>query len=48
MIGSMGLLSSFGLGLALLRPERMVYVIEGDGSALMALGTLPMISFESP
>ena len=43
MIGSMGLLSSFGLGLALLAPQQRVFVLEGDGSALMSLGTLPLI-----
>ena len=48
MIGSMGLLSSFGLGLALISPEQRVFVVEGDGSALMSLGTLPLIASESP
>jgi len=48
MIGSMGLLSSIGLGLALLKPDRRVFVLEGDGSTLMGLGTLPMIGFEMP
>ena len=48
MIGSMGLLSSFGLGLALLNPERRVFMLEGDGSALMSLGTLPLIAAERP
>ena len=48
MIGSMGLLSSFGLGLALQSPGKRVYVIEGDGSALMSLGALPLIAAERP
>ena len=48
MLGSMGLLSSFGLGLALLAPELRVFVLEGDGSALMSLGTLPLIAAEHP
>ena len=48
MLGSMGLLSSFGLGLALLSPERRVFVLEGDGSALMSLGTVPLIGAECP
>ena len=48
MIGSMGLLSSFGLGLALLTPEKRAFVLEGDGSALMSLGTLPLIAVEAP
>ena len=48
MIGSMGLLSSFGLGLALQSPDKRVYVLEGDGSALMSLGALPLIGTEHP
>ena len=48
MIGSMGLLSSFGLGLALQSEGQRVYVLEGDGSALMSLGTLPLIATEGP
>ena len=48
MIGSMGLLSSFGLGLAIMAPEQRVFILEGDGSALMSLGTLPLIAAERP
>lgn len=48
MLGSMGLLSSLGLGLALLAPQRRVWVLDGDGSALMSLGTLPLIATASP
>ena len=48
MIGSMGLLSSFGLGLALQSPSQRVYVLEGDGSALMSLGSLALIATEQP
>jgi phosphonopyruvate decarboxylase len=44
MIGSMGLLASLGLGLALQWPSRRVWVVEGDGSALMSLGTFPLIA----
>jgi phosphonopyruvate decarboxylase len=44
MIGSMGLLNALGLGLALQSPARRIWVIEGDGSALMSLGTLPLIA----
>jgi thiamine pyrophosphate-dependent acetolactate synthase large subunit-like protein len=44
MIGSMGLLNALGLGLALQVPSRMLWVVEGDGSALMSLGTLPLIA----
>ncbi len=48
MVGSMGCVSSIGLGIALLRPERRVIVIDGDGAALMRLGALPTIGFERP
>lgn len=48
MIGSMGLLSSFGLGLAMLTPGQRVFVLDGDGSALMSLGSLPLIAAEAP
>jgi thiamine pyrophosphate-dependent acetolactate synthase large subunit-like protein len=48
MIGSMGLLSSFGLGLALMSPDQRVIVLDGDGSVLMGLGTLPLLASEAP
>lgn len=48
MIGSMGLLAPLGLGLALQSPTRRVWVIEGDGSALMSLGTFPLIASSHP
>jgi sulfopyruvate decarboxylase subunit beta len=47
MLGSMGLASSIGLGLALSQPET-VYVIEGDGALLMNLGSLATIAREAP
>ena len=46
MIGSMGLASAMGLGLAIQAPLKRVFVLEGDGSALMSLGTLPLIATE--
>ena len=36
--GTMSKASSPGLGLALARPERRVWVIDGDGSLLMNFG----------
>ena len=48
MLGSMGLSSALGLGLALLAPQRHVVVLEGDGSALMSMGNLPLIANEAP
>lgn len=48
MLGSMGLASSIGLGLALTNPERRVVVLDGDGNLLMALGALAMIAEQRP
>ncbi|MDD1751308.1 MAG: sulfopyruvate decarboxylase subunit beta [Methanothrix sp.] len=48
MLGSMGLASSIGLGLALARPERRVIVLDGDGSVLMNLGTFATIAHYAP
>ncbi len=46
--GSMGLASSIGLGLALARPELRVFVVDGDGSLLMNLGSLATIGWTRP
>ena len=43
MLGTMGLASSIGLGLALAQPKPVV-VIDGDGSILTNMGTLPTIA----
>jgi thiamine pyrophosphate-dependent acetolactate synthase large subunit-like protein len=43
--GSMGLASSIGLGLALARPQLRVFVVDGDGSLLMNLGSLATIGW---
>lgn len=43
MLGTMGLCSSIGLGLALSQPQKVV-AIDGDGSVLTNLGTLPTIA----
>jgi sulfopyruvate decarboxylase subunit beta len=48
MLGSMGLASSIGLGLALTSPARTVVVLDGDGSVLMNLGTLASIAVHRP
>ena len=46
--GSMGLASSVGLGLALAQPGRRIFVIDGDGSLLMNLGSLATIGWTRP
>lgn len=48
MLGSMGLASSIGLGIALVQPGRKVIVLEGDGAVLMNLGTLATIANFAP
>jgi thiamine pyrophosphate-dependent acetolactate synthase large subunit-like protein len=44
----MGKASSLGLGLALGRPDRRVWVLDGDGSLVMNLGTLVTIAQQAP
>ena len=48
MLGSMGLASSIGLGLALAQPEKKMIVLDGDGSVLMNLGTLATVAHHAP
>jgi phosphonopyruvate decarboxylase len=48
MIGSMGLASAIGLGLALSRPERATVVFDGDGNLLMNFGILAMVGGRAP
>ncbi|QXJ40074.1 hypothetical protein BV455_03447 [Parageobacillus caldoxylosilyticus] len=40
MVGSMGCVSSLGLGLALAKKDKDIVVIEGDGALLMRMGSL--------
>ena len=47
MMGSMGMASSIGLGLAMAQ-KRKVIVFDGDGSLLMNLGSLVTIYNQSP
>jgi thiamine pyrophosphate-dependent acetolactate synthase large subunit-like protein len=48
MMGSMGLASSIGLGLAISCPNRRVIVIEGDGSIIMNMGSMATIGHYAP
>jgi len=45
---AMGLASSMGLGIALSRPDQQVVVLDGDGSALMNLGTFTTLARYHP
>ena len=48
MIGSMGLASSIGLGIALKNPKKRIFIFEGDGNILMNLGSLVTIGSLRP
>ena len=48
MIGSMGLASAIGLGIALAAPARGVVVLDGDGNLLMNLGIVAMVGAARP
>ena len=48
MIGSMGLASSIGLGIALKNPKKKIFVFDGDGNILMNLGSLVTIGSLKP
>ena len=48
MIGSMGLSSSIGLGIALKKPKKRIFVFDGDGNILMNLGSLTTIGKLQP
>jgi len=48
MIGSMGLASSIGLGIALKKRKKKVFVFDGDGNILMNLGSLTTVGSLKP
>jgi phosphonopyruvate decarboxylase len=48
MLGSMGLASAIGLGLALARSDLRPVIFDGDGNLLMNLGILPMVGALEP
>ena len=47
-VGSMGHASMIALRIAVEHPERTVWCLDGDGAALMHLGSLPLIGRRSP
>ena len=47
-LGSMGIPTAIGLGLALARPDKKIVVVTGDGNQLMSLGTLTTVGKTSP
>lgn len=48
MVGSMGCISSFGLGMALAQSGMDIVVIDGDGSLLMRMGSLATNGYYHP
>ena len=47
-VGSMGHSSSIALGIALQKPHRRVWCLDGDGAALMHLGAMALIGASRP
>ena len=47
-VGSMGHASSIALGIALNKPEQRIWCIDGDGAALMHLGSMAVIGSNKP
>ena len=47
-VGSMGHCSSIALGVAVNKPDRKVWCIDGDGAALMHMGSMAVIGATSP
>ncbi len=47
-VGSMGHASSIALGVATQKPDRKVWIIDGDGAALMHLGSMALLGANSP
>ncbi len=48
MRGGMGLTASTGVGIAIAQKDRKVIVLDGDGSALMNMGAIPLIGDQAP
>jgi len=47
-VGSMGHSSSIALGIAMQKPEKKIWIIDGDGSALMHMGSMAVIASQHP
>ncbi|MBC8184883.1 phosphonopyruvate decarboxylase [candidate division KSB1 bacterium] len=48
MMGSMGCLPAIGLGLAIEKPDKRIFLIDGDGALLMKMGSLSTVGHYSP
>ena len=47
-VGSMGHSSSIALGIALQRPDKKLWIIDGDGAALMHMGSMAVMGANAP
>jgi phosphonopyruvate decarboxylase len=47
-VGSMGHASMIALGVAINKPKKIIYLVDGDGAALMHLGNLSLIGDQCP
>jgi phosphonopyruvate decarboxylase len=47
-VGSMGHASQIALGIALSRPDKVVYCLDGDGACLMHMGSLAILGSAAP
>ena len=47
-VGSMGHSSSIALGIALQKPEKKVWILDGDGAALMHMGAMAVLGTIAP
>ena len=47
-VGSMGHASSIALGIALQKPDKKIWIIDGDGAALMHMGAMAVIGATAP
>ena len=48
MVGSMGLAASFGAEIALQKPDRKIFIFDGDGAVIMSAGVLSTIGYYAP
>ena len=47
-VGSMGHSSSIALGIALQKPEKKIWIIDGDGAVLMHMGSMAVMGAHAP
>lgn len=47
-VGSMGHASQIALGIALAQPERRVWCFDGDGAAIMHMGSMAIVAYKAP